>query len=132
MSARVRLDLRSPASFEVVQQSRLEAAEAEPAAPGHGTRKAREARVAARRQLVESSSRVAQTQQPGALVERLAGRVVHGLGGDPIAHALFDHGEQRVPAAGDEAHERRLDPEGIVGGDVPLQVVHRDQGSPRR
>ena len=127
----MRLDLLPFAALEVVEQRRLEAAEAEVAASAHGARKTGEARIAPRRQLVQlPAARIAEAQHPGSLVEGLAGRVVHGLGGDAVAHALLHHGQQRVPAAGDEAHERRLHPEGVVGGDVPLQVIDGDQGQP--
>ena len=81
----VRLDLRRVPVAQVVEQRRLEAAEAEAAAARHGAREAGEARVAARRQLVQLlAARVAEPEQPGALVEGLAGRVVHGLGGDAV------------------------------------------------
>ena len=120
---------RPLAAAQVVEQRGLEAAEAEAAAAGHGAREADVARVAARRQLVElPAARVAEAEQPGAFVEGLAGRVVHGPGGDAVAHALLDDGQQRVPAAGDEAHEGRFDAQRVVRGDVPLEVVHRDQG----
>ncbi len=72
------------------------------------------------------AARVAEPQQPRALVERLAGGVVERLAehfviGAGIAHAR----EQGVAAARDQAEERRLERLGTQErrGDVTVQVI---------
>ncbi len=46
---------------------------------------------------------------PRALVEGLAGGVVERAPEHLVAVVLADARQQRVPAAGDQAHERRLE-----------------------
>ncbi len=69
---------------------------------------------------------VAQTEHARALVEGLAGGVVERASEDLEAVVLLDTREQRMPAAGDQAHERRLERLAIceeVSGHMPLEVV---------
>ena len=76
----------------------------------------------------------AEPEQAGDLVEGLAGGVVERLAEHLVAAVVADAGEQRVAAAGEEAEEGRLERlrGEEVGGDVPLQVVDRDQRQPAR
>ncbi len=124
----VRLDLGGVPAAQIVEQGGLETAEAEVAAARHGAGEGGEARVALSGQQIELlAAGVAQPEKARALVEGLAGGVVHGARHDPVRHALINRGEQRVPAAGHETDERRFDPQGVVRGDVALDVVDRDE-----
>jgi hypothetical protein len=51
-----------------------------------------------------------------------------------IGRTLDDAGEQRVPPAGDQAQERRLEHAGLEegGGDVALEMVDRHERQPPR
>ena len=87
-------------------------------------------RIAVLREPVDrGAARVAEPEEPRALVERLARRVVERRP-EPLRPAALAHGEQeRVTAAGEQAEERRLDgirPE-VERRDVPLEVVDRDE-----
>ena len=79
-------------------------------------------------------ARVAEAEQPRALVERLAGGVVERAA-EPLEAAVLGHaGQQRVAAGGEQAQERRLDRVRlqVVGGHVAVQVVDRRQREPAR
>ena len=84
-----------------------------------------------RREPVERRpARVAEPEQPGSLVERLAGGVVERLAEDRVARGrVVDPRDERVPAARDQAEERRLDRRVAERGgeDVALEVVDRNQ-----
>src|SRR6185312_11455622 len=77
---------------------------------------------------------VAEAEQPGGLVEGLAGGVVERLAEDLVRVVVADRGEQGVPAGGDQAEEGRLERLRLeeVRGDVALEVVDRDQRQPAR
>jgi hypothetical protein len=80
------------------------------------------------------STRVAQPEQPRPLVERLAGGIVERRP-DDLERPLVAHvEEQRVPAAREQAQERRL--YGVrprkERRDVAVQVVDRDERQPPR
>ena len=115
-----------------VDERRLQAAEAEVEAgvAGHRDRQLEGLGVAVRGQPFERrAARVAEAEQAGDLVEGLAGGVVERVPEDLVAGVVADRGQHRVAAAGDQAEEGRLERLGLeeVGGDVPLQVVDRDQ-----
>ena len=76
---------------------------------------------------------IAETEQPRALVERLAGGVVDRGAEDGVAGMVLDVEQQGVAAAREEAQKRRLDPVGTEEerGDVAVQVVDRASGRPR-
>ena len=88
-------------------------------------------RVAVSSQPLErGAARIAEAEQPRALVECLAGGVVERLADDLISGALIGHArEQRVPAAGDQAEERGLERRRTqeCGRDVSVQVIDRRQ-----
>ena len=77
---------------------------------------------------------IAEPEQPRALVERLAGRVVERRPEHAVAAALLHVEQHRVAAAREQAGERRLEVERlqIERGDVPVQVVDGDQRQPPR
>ena len=88
----------------------------------------------ARQPVDRRSARIAEPEQPGALVERLAGRVVERRAHD-VEPAVIPHvEEERVPAAREQAEERRVDGLGleIERGDVAVQVVDRGERQPPR
>ena len=86
-------------------------------------------RVAAGRELLERrAARIAEAEQAGALVERLARRVVEAAADAPSSRRRRLHRrEQRVAARREQRQERRLDRIGleVEGGDVAVQVVRR-------
>ena len=79
-------------------------------------------------------ARIAEPEQPRALVERLAGGVVERLPERLVAVVVGHAREQRVAAGRQQADERRLERLGLeeVRGDVALQVVDRRQRQPAR
>jgi len=118
---------------QVVQQGRLQAAEAEVEALRQAARKGHRRRLATRRQQVElATAGVGQAQQTGALVEGLAGGVVERAPDDAELHSLLDHRQQRVAAARRQTDERRLDAQRVAGRQMALQVVdRRERQTPR-
>ena len=79
-------------------------------------------------------ARVAEPEQARALVERLAGRVVERRPDDLEAAVVPYVEEQRVPAAREQAQERRVDGLRLQEqrGDMAVQVVDRSEGKPQR
>ena len=95
----------------------LQAAEREVVAGAahHRRRKGVRGRVAARRQLLEGrAARIAEPEQAGALVERLARRVVEAAPDHRHVAARLDRREQRVPARREQRQERRLHRVGLA------------------
>ena len=91
--------------------------------------------VAVPRQPVDRrAARIAEPEQARALVERLAGRVVERRPHDLEAAVIPNVEEQRVPAAREQAQERRVDGLGLEEerGDVTVQVVDRRERKPQR
>src|SRR5262249_38546758 len=82
-----------------------------------------------RRSLDRGATGISQAEQPGALVEGLAGGIVDGLAENLEAGWLANPGQQRVAPARDQAEKGWLDRIRleVVRGDVSLQVVDRDQ-----
>ena len=76
----------------------------------------------------------AEPEQARALVERLAGGVVErrARAPDTVPRTVAHVEQQRVPAAREQARERRLEVERleVERGDVPVQVVHRHERQP--
>ena len=93
-----------------VQQRRLHAREGE-VEPGHARDGKRERlRVALTREPVDRrAAGIAEPEQARALVERLAGSVVECRAEDVPARVLVHVQQQRVPAAREQAEERRLE-----------------------
>ena len=130
-----RVELRVAEVAHGVEQRRLEPGERE-VEPGHARDRERERLgVALAREPVDlGAAGVAEPEQPRALVERLAGGVVERRA-EPLERAALAHGEQqRVPAAREQARERRLERVGaeVERRDVALQVVDRDERQPAR
>src|SRR6185369_11288991 len=75
------------------------------------------------------TARVAETEEAGTLVERLARSVVERRPQDPEPRVVLDVEQQRVPAAREQAQERRVDRVGleVQRGDVSLQMVDRNE-----
>jgi hypothetical protein len=75
---------------------------------------------------------IAEAEQPRALVERLAGRVVERLAQQLVAVMVLDATEQRVAAARDQRHERRLERLGREEArrDVALEVIDGREWQP--
>ena len=75
------------------------------------------------------AARVAEPQQPRALVERLAGGVVERRAEHLEARRLDDGEQERVPAAREEAGERRLEGLGpqVERRDVRAEMVDRHE-----
>src|SRR5919198_974117 len=110
-----------------VEERRLQAGEGEVEA-GHARDGERvRLRVALAREPVErAAARVAEPEQPRALVEGLAGRVVDRRSDAAEAGALPDVEKERVAAAREQAEEGRLQRLRleVESGDVPVQVVY--------
>ena len=90
--------------------------------------------VALRRQPVDRrSARIAEPEQPRALVERLAGRVVERRAHDVEPAVIPDVEEQRVPAAREQAEERRVDGSGCRNSEAtwPCRWLTGASGSRR-
>ena len=79
-------------------------------------------------------TRIAQPEHPRALVERLARRVVERLTEQVEGVVAVDPRQQGVSAAGDQAHERRLERvrSEEAGRHVPAQVIDRRKRQPPR
>src|SRR5581483_1376147 len=93
-----------------VEERGLDAGEGEIEAGDAGDGKGEGGRVAlARGEIDRGAARIAEAEQPSALVERLAGRVVERRADDAEAAPVPDVEEERVPAAREQAEERRLD-----------------------
>ena len=77
---------------------------------------------------------IAEPEQSRALVERLAGRVVERRAEDVPLRMVVHVQQQRVPAAREQAEERRLERLGLEEErrDVAVQVVDRDERQPAR
>jgi hypothetical protein len=106
----------------------FEAAEGEVELAGRGAREVEGGRVALLGEPVYlGPAGVAETQQPGALVERLPGGVVQGLAEHLIAREVVDARQEGVAPARHQAEIGRLDRPGTEGArhHVALQVVHR-------
>src|SRR4029453_11505973 len=119
-------------------------AEAEIEAPlAHRDREIERLGIASLGRLLDrGAARIAQAEQPRSLVEGLASRVVHGLAEDierrllsfasaaALGSPVVPHAsEQGVAAARNQTDEGRLERIGLqeVGGDVTVQMVHRNQ-----
>jgi hypothetical protein len=118
----------------LVEQGGLEPGEREVEVRDPGGGGEREGgRIALRGELRQGGTAgVAEAEQTGALVERLAGGIVERLAQERVAAVVVDLRQQGVAAGRDQAHERRLDRVGLeeVGGDVTLEVVDGDQRQP--
>ncbi len=128
------LRLLLPQVAHRVEQRRFQAGEGEVQA-GHarGDREREGGRVAVRGELRQRrAARIAEAEQPCALVERLAGGVVERAAQHRVAAVVGDAGQQRVAAGRDQARERRLHRLGRqeVRRDVALQVVDGRQREP--
>ena len=77
---------------------------------------------------------IAEAEQPRALVERLAGRVVERRAEHVEPGVILDVEEERVAAACEQAEEGRLDRVGLEKErrDVAVQVIDRRQREPQR
>src|SRR5262249_44421630 len=120
-------------SADRVEEGRLHAREGEVEAAHAGHRKGERVRVAFLRQPVEGgAARIAESEQSGALVERLAGGVVEGRAGDPETARLAHLQQERVPSRRQQTEEGRLDGLGLEkqGGDVAVEVVDRCEREP--
>ena len=74
-------------------------------------------------------ARIAETQEPGSLVERLAGRVVERRA-EPLRPPPLPHRKKkRVPAAREETGEGWLERVGleVERREMPLEVIHGDE-----
>src|SRR5207302_7835636 len=92
-------------------------------------------RIAALREHVElASAGIAEAEQAGALVERLARGVVERRAEQGVAAVLPDVEQHRVAAAREQAEERRLDGIGpqVERGNMAVQVVDRHERQPPR
>src|SRR5919197_1333013 len=127
------LELRGREVAHRVEQRRLEAGEGEVEAGHARDGKVIGARIALAREAVErGAARIAESEQARALVEGLAGGVVDRRP-DAAEAALVAHvEEQRVPAAREQAEERRLELIGLEEErrDVAVQVVDGRQRQP--
>ena len=125
------LGLLRPEIADLVDQRRLQSAEAEvEAAFAHRHREVERLWIASLgRPLDRRSAWIAEAEEPSALVEGLACRVVQGLTDHLEARWIANAREQGVAAARDQAEERRLDRVGLeeVRRDVTVEVVDRDQ-----
>ena len=91
-------------------------------------------RISLAREAVERrAARVAEPEQPGALVEGLARGVVERRADHAVARAARHVEQQRVPAAREQREERRLERLGleVERRDVRVQVVDRDERQAR-
>src|SRR5438046_1744572 len=113
-----------------VEQGRLQARERE-IEPGHARdREIERGGVPLAGEPVDRrAARVAEAEEPRALVESLAGGVVESRAEYPEAARLGDVDQQGMAAACEQAEERRLDPLGlqVERCDVAMQVIDRDQ-----
>jgi hypothetical protein len=129
------LELLRPQLAHGVEQRRLDPGEREVEARNAGDRKPERLGVAATGQCVDGgTARVAEPEQPRALVERLSGSVVERRA-EPFGRAVPAHRQQEgVPPAREQADERRLDRlvTEVERRDVPLQVVDRNERDPPR
>ena len=78
------------------------------------------------------AARVAQTEEPGHLVEGLAGGVVDGSAEEPVSTGFANLDQQGV-AAGHQQHDQRPAQVGLLeqrGEEVGLEMVDPDQGHP--
>ena len=113
-----------------VEERRLEAGEGEVEARHAGDGEVVGGRVAVAREPVElAAARVVEPEEPRALVERLAGRVVERRAEHGVVGVRADVDQQRVPPAREQAEERRLDRLRlqVERGDVSIQMVDRDE-----
>src|SRR5205823_2032255 len=129
----------SAAQAQVLRDRRLEAAEGKVELLARTLRQAageiEGPRIAASRELVDlRAARIGEPEQPGYLVERLAGRVVQGVAEQPIATDLADLVEAGVTAGDDERQPGRRR-SGVVEEDreqVTLEVIDLRERQPRR
>ena len=128
------LDLVRPEVAHRVQERRLEPREREVESRDAGDREVERLGIALPGEPVDRGPpRVAETEEASALVERLARRVVERRP-QPLGPTSLAHGEEeRVPAAREQARERRLERIGleVERGDVSLQVVDGNEWQPR-
>src|SRR5438105_1334124 len=116
-----------------VEERRLQAGEGEVEARDARNGERVGLRIALVRETVErGAAGVAEAEQPRALVEGLARRVVDGRPDAAEAVPLAHVEEQRVPAAREQAQEGRLERLRleVERGHVPVQVVDRGEREP--
>ena len=113
-----------------VEERRLEARERE-VEPGNARDRERVGLgITLARETVElGAAGVAEAEQARTLVEGLAGRVVERRPDAPVAGVIGDVEQERVPAAREQAQERRLDRVRlqVERGHVTVEVVDRDE-----
>ena len=94
---------------------------------GRGTRSRPDHRTRANRSIAGTAG-IAEAEKARDLVERFAGRVVHGLAEQLVARVLLDDHDHRVATRHDEHRERELDAWILEPGRVQVgfEVVHPD------
>ena len=113
-----------------VEQRRLEPREGQIVARNARDGERERLGVALARETVDlRPARVAEPEQPGALVERLAGGVVERRAEHVVSRPVTHRQDQRVAAAREQAREGRLERVGceIERGDVAPEMVDRDE-----
>ena len=116
---------------DVVHHRGLQPGEREVGLAAHRAREAHRVRVAGGREPIDrGAARVAEPEEPGDLVERLARGVVDGLPGDAVSPVVLHHDEQRV-AAGDDQHDERVAPASALRA-TPRRGGLRGGSHPRR
>ena len=77
---------------------------------------------------------VGQTQGAGHFVVGFTGGIVHRAAQDLVAAPVLHHHNMAVPTAGYQAEERRMQAlvGQIIGGNMPAQMMHRNQWLARR
>ena len=130
-----RFELRLVEVAHRVEQRRLEAGEREVEAVDARDREVVRLGIAVAREAVDlPAAGIAEAEEARALVERLARGVVARRAEHLAIGVRADVEEQRVPAAREEAEERRLERVRleVERGDVPVEVVDRDERQPPR
>ena len=113
-----------------VQERGLEAGEREVEAGDARDRERERRRVAVPREPVDlGAAGIAEPEQPRALVECLPGRVVERRAEHVEPRPVAHREKQRVPAAREQARERRVERVGreVQRRDVAAEVVDRDE-----